>query len=89
MSNSDRHCCCCQETDDDDESTVVESIGDKWLINPERVALGHKIAVLMEKRREQPAKKPVEDRLLIITIAATTVGIFFSLKAMGYLHLRH
>ena len=52
-------------------------------INPERVTNGHKLAVLMEKRKEQPAKKPIGDGLIITTVVAKAVKIFLGPMPMG------
>ena len=90
MTNCYCHCCCQKSIDDDDESTVDEPIENKRIINPERIAQGYKLAELMKKRKEeilrnkeQPAKKPIGDKLLMTTVAATSVEIFVSLRAVS------
>ena len=88
MSNC--HCCCQENIDDDDEAMVAEKPIRDGLPIHSSVAQGLKLDALIKeeilRNKEQSttfAEKPITDGLLITTVAATTVGIFFSLRAMG------
>ena len=79
------NCCDCQESTDDEAMAAEKPIR---LMDP-GITQDHKLDALIKeeilRNKEQPAtvtEKPIRDGIIINTMAAMTVGIFFGLRTI-------